>query len=303
MDTKRCLFCNKIVSFQVKDEKEIYTGCCCAPESNYSLTVESYASFASLSLDLSRQAFPIISGYIRNSTVCGEKVDVSFEDLETICNSADIPVTIEEKEYLLLRYLYKQCTGPDEPIHIRPLSEHYNLAYSRNLQEFVYIIERLRDKKWIERSGTTFQLTKDGWDETAARMAKIAPEPCVILLHKTSLQQIWRDLVPPLLKQYGFHARFVETSNLNESLELISECKLLVADLSDDTSRGCFAAGYALGIGIHVISTIPYSLREALPRLTNQLNTIYWEKTEDLSTALRTTLYALSPSVHQEEAK
>lgn len=297
MDTKRCLFCNKIGSFQVRGDKEVYTGCCCAPDSNYSLTGESYVSFASLSLENQRQIFPIISGYIRNLTICGEKVVVSFEDLESIRNSADIPVTIEEKENLLLRYLYKRCTGPDEPIHIRPLSEHYNLTYSPNLQEFVYVIERLRDKKWIERTGTTFQLTKDGWEEIAARMAKIPLKPCVVLLPKTSLQQIWRDLVPPLLTQCGFLARFAETSNLNESLELISECKLLIADLSDDTSRGCFAAGYALGQGIQVISTIPYSRREALPRLTNHLNTIYWENTEDLSTAMRTTLHSLAPFV------
>ncbi|MFC5452593.1 hypothetical protein ACFPOG_30780 [Paenibacillus aestuarii] len=299
MDTKRCLFCNKIVSVEVKGNDEVYFGCCCAPDSCYSLTRESYLSFFSLSLENQRDMFPIISGYIRDLTECGERVALSYDDLEAIKNSARIPVMIDEKENLLLRYFHKRCIGPHEPVQIRPLSENFNLTYSPNLQEFVYVIEQLRDKKLIERTGTTFELTKYGWEEAAARIGKKKLEPCIVLLPNDSLHQKWRELVFPIIEKFGFFARFVEMSNLDDSIGLISECKLLIADITGDTSEGYFASGLALGLGITVICTKQHSHREALPPLTNQLKPILWGELEELTFALRNRLKSRTSSSYQ----
>jgi hypothetical protein len=294
MDTKRCLFCNKIVSIEVKGNDEVYFGCCCAPDSCYSLTGDSYVSFISISLENRRDLFPIISGYIRDLTECGEQVALSYDDLETIQNSARVPMTIDEKENLLLRYFHNRCSGPHEPVHIRPLSENFNLTYSRNLQEFVYVIEQLRDKKWIERTGTTFELTKYGWEEAAARIGKKQLKPCIVWLPGDSLHPKWREFVFPIIEKHGFFARFVELTNLEDSIGLISKCKLLITEMTCDTSEGYFASGLALGLGITVICTKQHSHGEVLPPLMNQLKPILWGELEELTFALQNKLKSLS---------
>jgi hypothetical protein len=97
-------------------------------------------------------------------------------------------------------------------------------------------------------------------------------------------------LVLPILEKHGFFARFVEISKLEDSSGLISECKLLIADLTGVPSEGYFVSGFALGSGIQLICTVRYREGEPLPPLMNRLKPVLWREMEELAAALRNKL-------------
>ncbi|MFD2880691.1 hypothetical protein ACFTAO_39725 [Paenibacillus rhizoplanae] len=144
MQKKHCAFCDQIVPITADGEYDQYIDCSCSPGGSYSLLRDSYESILALSFQQKRDMLHLISGYIREKTDCGEKVILAFSDLEDIVDAPGIPVTAEDKGDRLLHYLHRHCDVPGEPVVIHPLSRSYNLTYSPNLQELVYIIDRLQ---------------------------------------------------------------------------------------------------------------------------------------------------------------
>lgn len=143
MSKKYCLFCDQIVSTKPEGNYDIYLGCSCSPDGFYSLLSESYEPINSLPHQKKRDMLHIVSAYIRELTDCDEKVSLSADDLESIVNSPKIPVSVEDKGNRLLQHLYRHSEGAGESVVIQPLSSSYNLTYSPNLQELVYIIDKL----------------------------------------------------------------------------------------------------------------------------------------------------------------
>jgi len=65
---------------------------------------------------------------------------------------------------------------------IQPLSSSYNLTYSPNLQELVYILDKLTNEQFMIREGMTFKLTDEGWNEAAAIAGGKKIKPCIVLM-------------------------------------------------------------------------------------------------------------------------
>ncbi|MBP1936073.1 hypothetical protein [Paenibacillus sediminis] len=262
----------------------------------------SYDLIHSYSHAKKRQLFPIISAYIREMTDRDELVKLSMDDLETIANSPNIPMTIEEKGSRLLQYMYRHSKGPGEPVVIQPLAHSYNLTYSPNLQELVYIIDQLRNDQFIVREGMTFKLTDKGWSEAAARAGGRKLKPCSVLLgddHELSAQ--WSEQVLPRIEQCGYQPILVNHSNKtnrdNDFTKQISESKLIIADLTSHSPEVYFAAGYALGMNIPVIFTVKRShLDQVIP--SHQIRPLAWDTAEELAAMLQQKLsYHLSSLV------
>lgn len=292
MEMKRCLFCDKIVPLQPQGDYDRYVGCSCAPGGFYSLKRDSYDLYHELSYQEKRQWFPILSGYIRELTDCNETVLLSFEDLEAVVNSPRIPGTMDEKAGRLLLYLHRNSSGPGDPVIIHRLSESCNLTYSPNLQELVYIIEKLKDELLIERIGTTFKLTESGWREAAARAGGKRLKPCLVYLpNEKQLREEWKENVLPKLEQCGYFPRMSGDSqaekNGEDTVRLISECKLILADLASGEPEVYFAAGFALGMQIPVILTVNRDNAVNLPVRIKQIQPYVWEKTEDVAAMMQ----------------
>lgn len=288
MVKKTCLFCDEIVPIEPKGDLDKYVGCQCSPNGFYSLLRESYDSIYSISYQRKRKIFPIISAYIRELTDSDEPVEIAFEDIDTIENSPRIPVAIEEKGMRLLQYLYRHSEEPEQSVLIHPLAANYNLTYSPNLQEFVYIIEKLREEQSIIRDGMSLVLTEKGRSEAAARAGGRKLKACFVLLSDNEeIRSDWTEKVLPKIEQCGYFPRLFNPygkGNIdNPSIELLSESKLIIADLTNHATEVYFAAGYGLGMGIPVTWTIKRSHLDKLTVKSHQLRPLIWDTAEELA--------------------
>jgi hypothetical protein len=292
METKRCLFCDRIVPIKSDGEYDCYIGCCCAPAGGYMLKKDGYEAYQSAAYHTKRELFPLISGYIREMTDCGEKVALSGDDLHSIGMSPQIPATIEEKGTRLLRYLHRHASGPYEPVVIHRLTESFNLTYSPNLQELIYIIEKLKDEQYIERAGSTFRLTELGWKEAAARSEGQRLKPCFVYLPgDEGRRSEWMMNVFPKLEQCGYFPRYAEASDDenagDQMLRMLPESKLFIVDMTEPTLEMSFAAGFALGIELPVIWTMRKGDGGMPVVQSDRIRPIVYERTEDLAALLQ----------------
>ncbi|UVI32723.1 MarR family transcriptional regulator [Paenibacillus spongiae] len=291
MDMKRCLFCDQLVPVRIQGDYEWFDGCYCATGAFYGIQKDSYDKYNELSYQIKAQMFPIISAYICELTDCEETVALSFEDFETIRQSPRIPITIDDKGNRLLHYLHRHSKGPNEPVVIHRLPVRYNLTYSPNLQELIYIIERLREMEMIERAGSTFKLTERGWREAVATAGGKRLKPCFVMFpDHDDLREEWSEKVFPKMEQCGYLPQTPEPTDKEQYgdhiIRLVSECKLLIADLTEPNPEVYYAAGLALGLQIPVIWTMKRgeTKQEALP--SKLIRPVVWDNGEDLAAIL-----------------
>ncbi|OMF33763.1 hypothetical protein BK133_13305 [Paenibacillus sp. FSL H8-0548] len=292
MEKKRCLFCSEIVPFEEESGYDLYLGCHCAPKGSYRLESESYAAINAFSYLAKSKQFPIVSAYIRERSELGEVVALSTEKLVEIGNSPTIPITIEQKEARLLQYLYRHSEGPGEPVLIHPLSQSYNLTYSPNLQELVYIIEKLKEARLIIREGMNFKLTEKGWSEAAASIGGGKAKDCFILLAEdVDLRNEWEEVVFPKMEQCGYIPKlFCQTkwgTHNNHSIEQILDGNFIIADLTNHSPEVYFAAGYAISKNMPVTWTIKRSSIDQLSIQSHPIRPFVWDKAEDLAAMLQ----------------
>ncbi|WP_313639958.1 hypothetical protein [Paenibacillus sp.] len=292
MSKKYCLFCDEIVSTTTDGDYDRYLGCNCSPDGFYNLLRDCYEPINSLPHQKKRDMFHIVSAYIRELTDGGEKVSLSADDLESVVISPKIPVTIEDKGNRLLRYLYRHSEAPGESVVIQPLSSSYNLTYSPNLQELVYIIDKLINEQFIIREGMTFKLTDEGWNEAATIAGGKKLKPCIVLMSDAEdLHTEWVEKLLPKIEQFGYMPRLLShTTTKNRepySLELIEESKLIIADLTSQSPEVYFTAGYALGLNIPVIWTVNSSDANNLSVHVKSIRPIVWDTAEELAVLLQ----------------
>ncbi|MEK3760329.1 hypothetical protein MKZ07_17995 [Paenibacillus sp. FSL P4-0338] len=289
MQKKHCAFCDQIVRITADGEYDQYIDCACSPGGSYSLLRDSYESILALSFQQKRDMLHLISGYIREKTDCGEKVILAFSDLEEIVNAPNIPVTAEVKGDRLLQYLYRHCSGPGEPVVIHPLSRSYNLTYSPNLQELVYIIDRLQNEDLLVREGMSFILTPLGWEEAVATTGGRTLQQCTVLLpDDEKLQAEWQDKLWAKIEQFGYLPRLLANKNeAANSLVAVADCKLVIADLTGQSAEVYLAAGYALGLNIPVIWTVRGDEADKLRIHLQEIRPLVWGTAEELMVLLQ----------------
>lgn len=290
-ETKRCLFCDQVVSVKQKGGDDWFISCNCSPGGTYGLEQASYDSYYALSYTIKRQLFPIISGYIRELTDCDVQVRLTIHDLSMFESSPVIPSTIEEKGNKLLCYLHRHCSKPYEPVVIHQLSASFNLTYSMNLQELVYIVEKLKEEGFIERVGSKFWLTDKGWKEAALSSGGQRLKLCVLLIEGNGEQRLeWPEDLYPKLEECGYLPQLIEITDdggLNkQAMQLISESKLLIADVSGQASSACFAAGYAIGIEVPVLWVVHSEDVNNTKMPFDSIQPLIWNSEENLGLML-----------------
>lgn len=294
LDTKRCLFCDSLVQVKHKGGSEWYMNCLCSPSGSYGLEDGSHEPFRLLSYSEKRTTFPIISAYIRELSDCEETVIVSFDEREAILLSPQIPQTMEEKGMRLLRYLHRHADGPDEPVIINQFSQSFNLTYSMTLQELVYIAEKLKEDGLIERIGSTFRLTDKGWLEAESSASGKVYKPCLVLLpaRDEEMAKAWTDNVFPRLLQLGYAPKLLDLGGprsvadkpVQEALQQVLKCRLLIVDLSAPEAETWLHAGYAIGNEIPVTWTCRSTADGMLPA---GVRPIVWDDAEQLAAQLQ----------------
>jgi hypothetical protein len=291
MHKKHCLFCNELVIARPAADYDRFIGCLCAPGQHYSLHTDSYAAIQAFSYARKRELFPIISAYIREQTDRGERVSLTLADMEQIVQMPDIPESIEDKQLRLLQFLHRHSEGPGTPVPLHPLSQHFNLTYSPNMQELVYIIEKLRSEELIGREGGTLSLTEGGW-AVAAKLGGDKRKACLVLLPEVESYGLeWAKVIFPKLEQHGYEPSVIHYSEEGGpdacSPELVAQSKLIIADATRRSPEVYFAAGYGLALNIPLVWTVHRDGSEqagAAPFAS--ISPIVWDTVEQLSDAL-----------------
>lgn len=292
MARKQCLFCDEIVPIENQGDYDQFVGCYCSPESSYLLQRSSYNSIQAYTHLQKRAVFPVISAYIREKTDCNEKIRLTESDLDSIMNAPDIPVTIEDKATRLLLYLFRHSEKPEEPVVIRPLSHSFNLTYSPNLQELVYIIDKLRGEEFLIREGGTFKLTGRGWIEAEARAGGRKLKSCYIVLpDNENLHAEWKEKVLPRLEQCGFLPKLWEEGAFTRSGEepgnLLNESKLVIADITDSSPQVYLTGGIAWGRDVPVIWTARHIADNPTQIHPVHIRPLVYNNAEDLADKLQ----------------
>ncbi|WP_150275259.1 hypothetical protein [Paenibacillus tepidiphilus] len=289
---KHCLFCDDIVPTEQVGNYDKYIGCTCSPGGSYGLLSDSYEAVNTLPYPQKREMFHIISAYIRERTDHGDKLVLSAGDLPDIVKHQDIPVTIEDKGSRLLQYICRHTAGPLEPVVIQPLARSYNLTYSANLQELVYIIDKLQGEQLLIREGMTFKLTEAGWSEAVAAAGGKPLKPCSVLLaDEDRWLTDWTEALLPRIEQCGYKPELLAAKDTQQQgtspLEQISDSQLIIADLTGPASGIYFMGGYALGSGIPVIWTVHRSAADNLSVQPHDIRPMVWDTAEELAAVLQ----------------
>ncbi|WP_058304164.1 hypothetical protein [Gorillibacterium timonense] len=291
MNKKHCLFCDEIVPTIPEGDYDRYMSCSCSPGGSYRLLRASYEPVQALPQKMKRDMFHILSAYIRERTDCGDKISLSASDLEPITNDPSIPLTLQEKGNRLLHFLYRHSDGAGKPVVIHPLSSSYNLTYSPNLQELVYLIDMLINEQLLLREGMTFRLTEKGWGEAIASAGDKRKEPCFLLIpDEEDLRTEWSDKLLPKIEQCGYQPHLLsywKTQSQDKiSLELIADSKLIIADITDRAPEVYLMAGYALALKIPVIWTVNNRDADTLHSQVEDIRPLVWNTAEELTDVL-----------------
>ncbi|SDT49090.1 hypothetical protein SAMN05444162_4556 [Paenibacillaceae bacterium GAS479] len=289
MITKRCLFCD--ISVPVKSGAgtiERFVSCDCAPGAEYSLSSEQYDALAAISYPRQRELFPLASAFIREMTGLGREVKLTADEVESLPASPHVPLTVEAKSAKLLAYLRRQTSAPGESVIVHRLARSFNLTYSQNLQEMVYVIEKLRDEELLERTGSVFTLTSKGWNQAELAVSGELQKICVIAGDGGKDQDgDWIGHVLPLLQQCGYTARLLGRDGDSDSdlaLDMLASADLVLAELSGAAVEAYLAGGYALAAGIQLL-WIAREGSEAAPDWAGAAP-LRWSTPEELSTLL-----------------
>lgn len=258
---KACLFCGQIAAVAAEDGLYRFSGCRCAPAGFYQIEADCYDEIRAMPFGEKIRTLPLLSGYIRETLELGEAVTVTSGELQSILLSPRIPATLAEKGRKLLGYLRRHAGGPGEPVTMPPLATSFNVTYSPNQQELVFLMEKLREEKLLEREGTVVRLTASGWREAAVPGGGDLP-PCFVWLPDDERARgEWEEKLLPKLRQCGYApalpARREDGSPAGaaSSLTTIDTCKLLVVDVTGRHPGAYLAGGYAMGRNIPVIWT------------------------------------------------
>lgn len=291
MKKKHCLFCNELASFETAGDYDTFGGCMCAPEGRYGLRQGAYSAIQSFPYEKKRALLPIVSAYIRECFEEGETIHLTLEQVEAIASSPDVPMNQDEKKKRLLRYLYRRTEAPLEPIHLHPMSRHFNLAYSANLQEFVFIIEQLRDSGHIVREGAVLKLTEQGWLDAASAAGGGKQKRCTFMAGDDSFGlELYQQLLPGL-EQCGYQTQLMLPSALRssggEEWASLPGSKLFIVDLTGSGPEAYFTAGYAASEGLPILWTVHRSQAEALVPHNKWIRPIIWDTAEELVALLQ----------------
>ncbi|MEK3882600.1 hypothetical protein [Paenibacillus sp. PL2-23] len=287
MNKKHCLFCNELAALESDDDGfDTYSDCMCAPGAFYRLDSKAYSAIQALPYARKRTLLPQVSAYIREQFEEGDRAALTLDQVQAIADSPAVPITQEEKEKRFLRYLYRRTDAPMEPVSLHPMTRNYNLAYAANLQEFVFIMEQLRDSGRILREGAVLKLTEHGWSDAAAIAGGGKRKLCTVLAGDESIGQELASPLLPGLEQCGYQTRMLLPSGLKkadaELLESLRGSKLIVADLTEAGPELYYAAGFAASAGVPIIWTVQSEQADRLLGQSEWIRPFVWDKPEEL---------------------
>jgi hypothetical protein len=289
-EQKSCLFCEKIVLVKRKEDRLVFVSCFCSGSGEYTIEDQLYERLKDIPPAEKRERYYLLSSLIRETLSLGKSILLTEDNLPSLLASPLIPETIEEKTDKCLLYLYRSVEGPEQAVDLRPVDRAYNITYSPSLQEFVYIVEKLKGQKWLERQGSFFRLTSEGWEQARRLSENRQSKECFLVVPpQESAMEAFRSAVVPKLEQSGYKVLLLEAGKAEGFagrmlISAIRDCDLFIADYTAHSPEIYYATGIARTLGVKSVYTIHCDFLEGFPLAEEE--PLPWEQGEDLADKL-----------------
>ena len=253
-----------------------------------------------LSKDIAEDKRCILSGILREASDQDRPIKLLEGNLNDVLASASPPDgPIEAMDRILL---YVKDQGDTVADFVEIQSKDYPIAYAKNPKEFVYYLTNLIQLGLLNNSGSSYQLTLNGWkhlmDLSKDRID--SSQAFVAMWFNEKTAEAWEEGFYKALKETGYNPIRIDLVQHNDKIDdrIIAEIRrsgLLIADFTGSRGGVYFESGFAMGLGIPVIWTCRKDWIEKLHFDTRQYNHIEWESTIELKDKLVARIEATLP--------
>ncbi len=238
----------------------------------------------------------LVSGYLREHQLQQAKGSsarpflLTKESIESIIDAAPVEVTDRVDRLLINLAALSPIAG--SPILIKPRTD-YPLGYCVNHDELGFMIQGLRNQRFLETDSNGNHLTIAGWDRVRQlRQAGVSSIQAFVAMWFTAeLNEAYDQGIKPAIERAGYKPlridRVEHSDRIDDRILLeINRSRFLVADFSGHRQGVYFEAGYALGQKKPVIWACKKKYLGKVHFDTRQYNHIVWDTPDILQELL-----------------
>jgi hypothetical protein len=175
-----------------------------------------------------------------------------------------IPKTIEEKIYYILKYLRHKSKYPGDEVNINPQID-YPIGFTSGEKEFNYYMSHLTELNYIHGNYPDLILTVNGWKYLSdLEKVNLDSNTCfVAMCFKNEYDNLYKDAIYPAIKKAKYKPIRLKEENEEKPdsdtkiddriIAEIKKARFVVADFSEQKQNVYYEAGFAKGLGIKVI--------------------------------------------------
>ena len=305
---EQCPFCRKhSVEFRVENTaNSLVKTVECRICGNYKISLHDEHNLKDKDYDDKRHIF---SGITRYNFEDGRIVNFSLHYKKEYLSSALIPKDQFEKMDRILLYISKICK---DDVKYEPVdsSLEYPIAFAKDYTEFQRYLNIIHTQfKWVDRASnnggqTCYRLNSNGWKQLLEIKKRTSTNQIFVAMpfDKKKMGDAWESGYEPAIKESKYTPFRVDKKQHNEKIddEIIAGIRrsyCLVADVSYKNPGVYYEAGFAKGLGLHVIWTCKKRyFKKNKPHFdTQQYNHILWDNPEDLCSKLIARIKATLP--------
>jgi hypothetical protein len=179
----------------------------------------------------------------------------------------------------------------------------YPLAAAKDSEEFSNLLYLAKDLEYLELAGpAAVRVLVNGWRRLAVlRSEELDPDSAFVAMQfSDDTNAIYAEGIEPALRATGYTAIRVDLIEHNGKIDdrIVADIRrssLVVADFTGHRQNVYFEAGFALGLGRHIIWTCNANDIVTAHFDTRQYNHVVWTSPPDLSTKLRNRIEATIP--------
>ncbi len=222
-----------------------------------------------------------------------------FDEIRAAATPTDDPLDAVDR---ILLYVARTNMRAGDKVRLEPTFD-YPIAYARDAQEFEYFVHLGSQVEFLEvDSGPVVRISPDGWRRLKQlRLQEIDPDSAFVAMSfALDMGEIYEQGFEPALRSTGFRAIRVDLIEHNGKIDdrIIADVRksaLVVADFTGHRQNVYFEAGFAMGLGRHVIWTCRETDITQAHFDTRQYNHIVWRDAADLRQRLQNRIEATIP--------
>lgn len=212
----------------------------------------------------------ILSGLARELMESKTVLMLNTNNAESYAKNYPVPdvTSPEEKALKFLQRLRNRTSYFGQQIVFYDIEKDYPLAYAKNSDEFISLLNLLQEKKLIEfnlakeasRKGLFWATLKvEGWDLTnkLRTVNKESQQGFIAIWFDDSMDEsiaaIEKGIEEAGYKPICIKKPFFKEAIMDKALSEIRKSRFIVVDLSEDRGSVFFEAGFAHGLGIEAI--------------------------------------------------